>query len=113
MKVCELTPGVLLRFSADTGPIPDTKGASLGYGDTIHTARRFGWTWEEGLIPCHMVYVGRRRVKDKLWYEVLWHNRLRRLSGHCVKHLERVSGSEDIQWDDRASTPLNTSKNMK
>ena len=100
MRVCDLYPGALLQFISTAGPIP--------VDDTcpeLQTALHFNWTWKAGHVPRHMIYVGAQRKDGKLIYEILWNDSMRTISGYCFKHLERVTGSEDIRGDDRASSP--------
>ena len=107
MKVRDLSSGELLQFVPGSGPIPYDEAIAdfpAKRNSELHTARHFNWTWEEGMLPRHMIYVGSRREKGKLIYEVLWNDHLRTISGYCIKHLERVDGSEGIQVDGRASS---------
>ena len=109
MKVHDLNPGDLLQFTSGHGPIPEMisevqKGRRDAWPDPLRLGPHFDWTWVDGIVPRHMVYIGKKRQKGVLAYEVLWNKKPRSIRGKYIRHLERVAGSEDIQVDERAST---------
>ena len=104
MKVHDLEPGDLIQFSVNSGPVPEIANGGHGWGDSMKVESNFNWVWQEGMVPRHMVYVGKRRKNGVLSYEVLWNNQPRLVKGSHIRHLERVAGSEIIQGDGRAST---------
>lgn len=111
MKVHDLNPGDLLQFVNTAGPVPNLiSEAKSGWNVNIRIEAHFSWVWEEGIVPRHMIYIGRKRDNGMLSYEVLWNSKPRLIKGKYVRHLERVVGSESIQADERASTPPNISK---
>ncbi len=113
MKVHDLVPGDLIQFSVNSGPVPEIANGGPGWGDSMKVESNFNWVWQEGMVPRHMVYVGKRRKNGVLSYEVLWNNRPRMIKGKYIRHLESVFGSECIQADERASIAPKKSKHVK
>ncbi len=110
MKVYDLEPGDLLQFVPGAGPIPEMISEAQAnnhdtWPDPLRLGPHFEWTWEDGLVPRHMVYIGKKRKMGTVIYEVLWNKKPRAIKGKYIRHLERVAGSEGIQADERASTP--------
>ena len=97
MKVNDLTPGDLLQFTDDSGPVPGAISDTLKSGyhhewnDTLKIGSNFNWIWQEGFAPRHMIYVGvQKDTSGSVSYEVLWNHYPRSIEGKHIKHLELV-----------------------
>ena len=91
-----------MYFIDNAGPVCGPGWPKPGK-NLLKISRGFSTAWKTGLVPRHMMYMGRRDIDGKAAHEVLWRGKIYRLRPYDIGYLKLSDRGEDIQADDRAS----------